>query len=458
MYQQDESEPLWILIWRKGWQTQDWLTTSFFSGVLITEFYKILISVYPLCITEFWILLGANSLFIIGLLNILALICLSLILGWFIYSIQLASIAIHTFENQYQPLVDMWKIQNPIYYDLLKTMITQEEFVSLSQWLNHDGVPESIKEYLLNEEACENLEKVISLLQLILTSENRDINTKQQLLELLGKHFDDPSQNERIENICHLGLLLWDGAFLNSEKFIDILKNSSAYTNYLPQIQNAYQQPDLLQQLLETPQLMIYYAKCIEQYPNQPQETAKIIHSLIPYLNGEYPLPIEQEIFEWLCQTYHDSPETFLKIWHKIHDHQHLEFIQSVIKQHKNLPNLDKNLMDITNIENPRMEMVSIIKAALHFKIPFELISQCQHLQTLHLCLECCLINFPNDNVIKIMDNLEIIEKKLKTHPDSLQQLINRIFHPQSHSIFHRLSLINLPSSNHSNLFFSKNA
>ena len=453
----DETEPLWILIWRKGWKTQDWLTTSFFSGVLITEFYKMLISVYPLCITEIWTLLGAQSLFIVGLLNIVSLICLSLMLGWVIYSIHLASIAIHTFENQYQPLVDMWKIQNPIYYDLLKKLITQEDFVSLSQWLNHEGVPESIKEYLLNEEACENLEKVISLLQLIFTSENRDADTKQQLLELLSHHFDNPSQNESIENICQLGLLLWDGAFLDSDRFIDILKNSSAYTNYLPQLQNAHQQPDLLQQLLETPSLMIYYSKCIEHYPNQPLEIAKIINSLIPYLKGEYPPPISQEMFVWLSQTYHDDPDTFLQIWKKTYEHPHLDFIQSVIREHKNLPNFDKHLMAILNIENPRMDMVPMIKGALHFKIPLEHISQCQHLQTLHLCLECCLDHFPHDDVIKIIDQLEMIETKLKKHPERLQDIIHRIFHPQANSIFHRFNFMGLTGFNHSSTLMTKN-
>lgn len=431
-----ENEPLWLIIWHKKWRTLDWLSTSLVSSILISEVYQITLSVYPLLLTQIWLQIGVSSVFLMGILNIGTWILLSLALGWAIYSLHLASLSINDFENDYQPLIDLWTIQNPISDELIKKIITQENFVSLAQCLSHEDVPDVVKTYLQNADNCEHISKVITLLQLVFGTDNNNDKTKKFFIELFNKPDAEGDQSERIQNICELALFLWDGKLADSEDFMRILEKNSDFNNFLPQLEFAQSDSDLLQILLETPSLMKFYAKSLELYPNQPEESMSTIKTLAPYIRGEYKGPVKQDIFVILFDKFRDNPDLWIPIWNRLHSHPNIDSMQNIL-ENINLTMLNgEQIMDILKISQPIDEMVNLIPVFLRFQIPCSSLEKCTNLNLYYSSIDAYLkmTSQPNqEDVLNIQNNMLIIQQKYQKKPDQLNKIVDKILHPEKY-------------------------
>ena len=439
MQEAQEKDPLWLIIWNKEWRTIDWLATSMVSSVLISEMYQIIASVYPLFLSHLWLHLGINSILIVGFLNFGTWVMLSLALGWAIYSLHLASRSIHTFENDYQPLIDLWTIQNPIPDEIIKKLITKENFVTLAQWLNNEEIPQVIKDYLQNADNCNHISKVISLLQLIFENENPDTKFKNFFIELFNHPNADENQVERIEHICELALFLWDGKLHESEDFYKILEKNADYSNYLPQLELAQSNGDLLQILLETPSLMKFYASSLELYPNQPNESLTLIKSLASYMREEYPLPIKRDIFIWLFSAYKERPAEWLPIWKKLCTHPNIESLQNVLEKIMVHPNAINHISEVLELQHPDESMLPGIEIFLTFNIPCQSLESCEHLDLLQRSMKAYLeaTQSPTQTeLLKIRDNIGMIHDKLQKNPNNLSNIIHQLLKPKSPTFF----------------------
>lgn len=270
--------PTWFIVWTKEWNTSSWLMSSFISSIIMFEIYAVILSVYPNFMISIWLSLGIQTLMLTSIMTVLSIICLGFITGAVVYSAHLALTSMENFEKIYMPLVETWSNNAKRYGPILLNLLNDENFLKITQSLKDIPAAQPLVEFLKNDENAESVQKIIKLLKEIWSQDTIDMQVKTLVIHLLTKYVQEENAKQHIDNIWVLWQFLQKNEQLNIDTIINVLQNSSQVQALVGQINTFSNEPDIIKNALEKPELLTYIHAINSSFPNRP--TCEKAHSI----------------------------------------------------------------------------------------------------------------------------------------------------------------------------------
>ena len=237
----------WFLIWKKDWSIYNWLMTSVISSIIIGEVYTVALSMYPNFMLSLWLSLGINSIALCTMLTVLSIIGVGLILGALFYSAHLAYQSMLTLEQHYQPLIAIWSSNKELCDFILKNLLTDENFLKITNILKSDIFAPHLKDFLQNHNNLDAIKELITLLQKIWSQDNITDSAKLMVLSMFTKYLKADGQAQHINNIFNLMSLLVSNHDFNFENIIRALENSSEIDSVVRNMQGVTTEEEIMQ-------------------------------------------------------------------------------------------------------------------------------------------------------------------------------------------------------------------
>lgn len=347
--EQDEKyhgKTAWMIIWFRQWNTSNWLMSSFLSTIILSEIYAVVLSVSPNFILSFWLYLGIHSLILSSFLTVICLIAAGLLCGALTYSAHLTYNAMKIYEINYQPLIDVWSSNTKIYGAILEQLLDDDHFYKMTQVLKDFAPAEPLQKFLRNEENIESVKKILVLLKQIWTADSLDSSFKTLAISLLSEYVQEKNAKERINHIWQLWELLKVHDTLNVDTMLYVIKNSSIIAPYFQQLQLFINHPEVIQMVVEKPELLPYLNAVNTTFKNDaPEFRAENIRSLYQSFQSAAPLTqksiciisphptvtIHSEITQLLKSLHDKDTHTFICIWDKLVHHKNLDWAEKLV-------------------------------------------------------------------------------------------------------------------------------
>lgn len=335
----------WVKLWVLNWNYSHWLMTSIISTVLCSEVYSILLSVYPDFLAAFWFNLGVSSSFIASTLAISTVLMTGLLSGWLIYSAHLAYYAFKTANHDYQPLIDLWQNYNHSHGELIDKLLTDQNFYSLSKYLQEQNLPEPIKGFLSNQQNIHQVNKVMNLLKRIWQIEKLDDKIKALSVNILSEFSKSDSSQEHLDNIWNLCDMLLSKNEFTHENVLKSLENSQQLKSYVPTLSQLSMHKDLLHKMIEEPKLMEFFLAAQEEFQGQDERINHDIELLHLYLVNKLEQAevfkqfkilnaskamVTPVCFSW-AKNFTEQPHKFIKLWDNLLHHPNLQWFEGAL-------------------------------------------------------------------------------------------------------------------------------
>ena len=343
-----KEQAAWIKLWHKNWNYTHWLMTSMITTVISSEIYSILLSIYPEFLNIFWLNLGITSSTFASILTFSTILGLGVLSGLIFYSLQLFVFSLKSANNDYKPLINLWKTYNHQHDFAVNQLFTDENFRKLSMFLKDQPLPAPIVHFLSNNQNIEQIKSVLNMLKRIWQIEGVDNKLKALTLNILSEVSKSEHTQQHIDNIAQLCNLLLDNHEFNENTVIKALDNSSLLQPLLPKLQQITFPKDLLYKLIAEPKLMEYFLVAQELFSGQDERIIHDIEILYLYLVNDLSHPesyaefkksqtpnanhavISPDCFIWL-QSFQHQPTIFLTILDNLLHHPKLDWIEHSI-------------------------------------------------------------------------------------------------------------------------------